>query len=129
MTRTIDPDDIANAARRISANLVADQANDIIMSIVGQSGPDLDLESPHVAVVVVARKRHMVAVLHWLTREKPKEVTVVGGDDKLSPMTQHRRSVADELVAAVEQVLTVLRHHDVYGRRLTDALAAFKAAQ
>lgn len=67
----IDPDEIARAARRISAKMVADQWVDLMLSVVGMTGDPEDPEpTESAAVVVVARGLAAAKVLDWINNQQ-----------------------------------------------------------
>lgn len=77
----LNPAECAAAARRIAAKLVADQANDIILSMVGMKRDPCDEESvlqsidnPNAAIVIVARGDAMLRLLELCLKRKPKSI-------------------------------------------------------
>jgi hypothetical protein len=69
------PDDVAGAARRLAAKMVADQAVDIMYSFVGLSHEgqptareltELALTDPESALVIVAKGKAKLRILRWL---------------------------------------------------------------
>lgn len=67
----INPNEIATAARRLGAKMVADQATDIMLSMVGMTGdPEEPEPTERFAVVVVARGRDAVRVLNWIDSQQ-----------------------------------------------------------
>lgn len=67
----MNPDEVARAARRISAKMVADQAIDIMLSVVGMAGDPEDPEpTERSAVVLVARDRAAARVLEWIDNQQ-----------------------------------------------------------
>lgn len=71
----LEPDRCGEAARRLAAKMVADQAVDVMVSIVGQSGA-LDLDAPTAGVVIVARGAAAHGLLALLTKRPPASIEV-----------------------------------------------------
>lgn len=72
---TLDPDDVANAARHIAAKMVADQAVPLMLTLVNCSGDPDNITAEDIlrfrdddraAVVLVARGRGKRKLLDWL---------------------------------------------------------------
>lgn len=102
---TLDPDDVARAARRISAKMVADQKVNMMLSMVGMTGDPKELNRTEgFAVVVVAKGSAADDLLAWANGDRPPvsvEVEPVPNEPKDELMVLRSFMVPEREVSVV----------------------------
>ena len=86
----INPDEVAAAARHISAKMVADQAIPLMVSLVGMRGDPEDPEpTERAAVIVVARGAGATRILDWLDKSCDGKTSSVEVEPYSDDLGQH----------------------------------------
>lgn len=125
----IDPEQVAGAARRLGAKLVADQGEDLMMSFIGQSGSieDFDLNAPNAAIVVVARGAAMVRLSGWLLKTPPKSMEMEAPQRAVavSPISREPIDIHSvrEMVSAWRAIAANIHVYDLASQRLLNRCA------
>ena len=88
----INPDRVARAARRLAAKMVADQATDLMVSVVGLTGDLDDLEpTEQTATVIVARGAHAARINDWIDSQSKTVTVEVVSEDPAGYCSKHKQ--------------------------------------